>query len=88
MTGIEDTSPPKPWRVVQAVGGAIGRVLAEGTEKSMRKWVEDHFPRVHVDSSGATPKADVHLINPESDAHEEYHGPEENEPWKEVTPNA
>lgn len=85
---MEGPQPSKPWRVVQAVGVAVGRVLAEGSEQSMRRWVENHFPRVHVDSSGAIPKADVHLINPTSDTHEEYHGPEDEQPWKEVNPNA
>jgi hypothetical protein len=59
-----------------------GRVLAEGSEEEMHKYVEMHFPRHHVDPGGGmvdSPVADVHVVSPEG-GHAHYVGGEWGDP--------
>lgn len=57
-------APPdeRPWQVVSR-GNML---LFAGTEEDARKYVQDNFPRVHVQpGSVAEPEADATLVNPD-----------------------
>lgn len=57
------------WKVRQYTGqhgGKNGRVLFEGLEEDARVFVENNFPRPHIEAGGGHDevKADVHLVSP------------------------
>lgn len=62
-------------------------VLFSGLEKDARKFVQDNFPRRHVDAAVAgavvNPPADVHLVHANGDR-EHFLGVEEETPWQKV----
>jgi hypothetical protein len=41
-----------------------GRVLFDGPDEQAQEWVENNFPRVHVDAANVveTPTPDVHVV--------------------------
>jgi hypothetical protein len=69
------TKVTRPHRVVSQVGDKKGRKLFEGNEADARRFVEQNFPRTHVDDNTVNrdiPVHDVKLINP-SGVEEVYH---------------
>lgn len=63
------------WKVVQSVGGRV-RTVFEGIEEDARKYISDHFPRVHVEpGSPDEPAPDATLVSPTGDV-ESFQGPE------------
>ncbi len=68
---------PAPWKVKQHTGQHGneqwrtnpngGRTLFEGLEEDAREWVENNFPRPHLEPQGGGDelKADVHLVSPD-----------------------
>jgi len=61
------------------------RVLFKGTDSDARDFVEQNFPRHHVDPTAPAmevPEPDVYLVG--SGGKEMYLGPEESEPWQKV----
>jgi hypothetical protein len=62
------------------------RTLFSGTEDAARDYVEQNFPRHHVDPQAPvmdTPEPDVLLVLP-GGVQEMYLGPEDAEPWQKV----
>lgn len=52
----------KPWRVVQQSGARVNRIVFRGLEHDARRYVQDHFPRPHVDEFTANPDNPVHDV--------------------------
>ena len=52
------------WRVVE--NRERGRTLSEGSEASMKAYVEKHFPRPHIEPGSVSSElqADVHVVGP------------------------
>jgi hypothetical protein len=60
--------------------GKSAVTLMEAPEKDARKYVEDHFPRIHIQPGVNTPPSpDAYLRGPD-DTEEHFHGPENG--WK------
>ena len=62
------------------------RVLFSGTEADARSFVEDNFPRHHVDPAAPVmeePEPDVYLVH--GGQKEMYLGPEDEDGWVKVT---
>lgn len=58
------------WKVRQFTGGhggKNGRTLFEGLEDDARVFVENNFPRPHIEAGGGHDEvsADVHLVSPD-----------------------
>lgn len=54
------------WKVSQSLPSGATRTLFAGTEEDARAFVENNFPRVHVEpGSGNDPKPDVTLTDPQ-----------------------
>lgn len=55
------------WLVKQNTGQRAGRRLFEGLEEDARLFIENNFPRPHIEPGGGGDElqADVHLISPE-----------------------
>lgn len=52
------------WKVVQTVGTKV-RTVFEGIEKDARKYISNHFPRVHAEPNGQDdPVPDAVLVGP------------------------
>jgi hypothetical protein len=73
----------QPWRVVE--NRPRGRTVHEGTEKTARAYVEQNYPRTHVDPGNVAdhPVADVHVVDPDG-ARTHYLGAENDDPWADV----
>jgi hypothetical protein len=69
---VEPEEDTRPWQVVTSKG----RVAFEGLEKDARTFLENHYPRVHVEPGSADePAPDASLKSPNGDV-EHFHGPE------------
>jgi len=61
------------WKVTQSLMGRPARTLFQGLEKDARRFVENNFPRAHVEPPSQEPGIpDVQLVSP-SGAEETYH---------------
>lgn len=66
--------------VVKAGDGRMARVVNAGPEDSMRKFIENNYPRLHVEpNSNVPPQPDAVLVSPSGDE-EHFHGAEAG--WK------
>jgi len=61
------TKTLKQWRVVSQTGRRTGRILFRGLEHDARRFIEERFPRPHVDEFTENPNNPVHdvkLVSP------------------------
>lgn len=71
----EEAEEAGVWTVLQRNLGK-GKVVFEGAEADARKFIADHFPRVHVEpGSSEAPTPDAKLVSPDG-KEETYAGPE------------
>jgi len=80
MADVEDEVPAQVLTV-----GKPQRLLFAGDEESARAYVENNFPRIHVDPGSVlvNPRADVVLVLPDG-SEEEFIGREEANGWRKV----